>query len=52
MRRGRSQVTVDLNKFLVMKKCVDEGLMLKKDACKELGISFYLYQKFASKLKE
>lgn len=48
MRRGRKAPNISVSEFLRLKKQVDNGVIYKKEACEKLGISFYLYQKYAN----
>lgn len=51
MQRGRSPVLIDFDKFLKLKEAVDRKQIKKTEACEMLGISFYTYQKYASRIK-
>lgn len=49
--RGRKGNEVSLEKFLNVKKLVDDNFMCKRDACNALGISKYMYDKYTEKYK-
>lgn len=52
MRIGRSEVKLNLEKFLGLKELVDCKAIKKKDACEFLGITPYMYSRLCTKMNE
>lgn len=46
MRQGKREFQVNLDKFLTYKHLVEKGQVQKKDACLQMGISLYLFNKW------
>lgn len=51
-RPGREDKAINLVKFLRFRDMVNDGIMSRKDACRALEISVYMYKKWDAKCKD
>lgn len=50
MRQGNRELKVNIDKFIETKHLVEEKRIQRKDACAQLGISLYLFNKWSDRI--